>query len=154
MLYESFSFNYSWLFATMKLLSFFYLQNFIIKLIFCRQTNFGRSSRARRSACSWSTTRRRWPTRDYCLIPTSWRRGTSSWRWLLRGSPTRGVLRWAESTIVSEGFKGGTPGSPIMPRDVSLSDSKCWEGRSSWRWSWHGSPTRGELRWGKERRGK
>ena len=30
-----------------------------------------------------------------------------------------------ESTIVSEGFKGGTHGSPIMPRDVSLSDSKC-----------------------------
>ena len=31
-----------------------------------------------------------------------------------------------KSTIVSEGFKGGTRGSPIMPRDVSLSDSKCW----------------------------
>ena len=29
------------------------------------------------------------------------------------------------NTIVSEGFKGGTRGSPIMPRDVSLSDSKC-----------------------------
>ena len=33
---------------------------------------------------------------------------------------------FSESTIVSEGFKGGTRGSPIMPRDVSLSDSKCW----------------------------
>merc|ERR1719154_161391 len=31
----------------------------------------------------------------------------------------------SESTIVSEGFKGGTRGAPIMPRDVSLSDSKC-----------------------------
>merc|ERR1719154_628529 len=29
----------------------------------------------------------------------------------------------SESTIVSEGYKG----SPIMPRDVSLSDSKCCE---------------------------
>ena len=33
-----------------------------------------------------------------------------------------------ESTIVSEGFKGGTRGSPLMPRDVSLSDSKYWNG--------------------------
>ena len=32
----------------------------------------------------------------------------------------------SESTIVSGGFKGGTRGAPIMPRDVSLSDSKCW----------------------------
>ena len=32
------------------------------------------------------------------------------------------------NTIVSEGFKGGTRGAPIMPRDVSLSDSKCWNG--------------------------
>ena len=32
------------------------------------------------------------------------------------------------STIVSEEFKGGTQGFPIMPRDVSLSDSKCWNG--------------------------
>ena len=31
-----------------------------------------------------------------------------------------------ESTIVSEGFKGGTRGAPIMPRDFSLSDRKCW----------------------------
>merc|ERR1719154_918580 len=31
----------------------------------------------------------------------------------------------SESTIVSEGFNGGTRGAPIMPRDVSLSDSKC-----------------------------
>ena len=31
----------------------------------------------------------------------------------------------SESTIVFEGFKGGTRSSPIMPRDVSLSDSKC-----------------------------
>ena len=38
----------------------------------------------------------------------------------------QGGLSSAESTIVSEGFKGGTRGAPIMPRDVSLSDSKCW----------------------------
>ena len=37
-----------------------------------------------------------------------------------------------QSTIVSEGFKGGTRGSPIMPRDVSLSDSKCWNGGHEW----------------------
>ena len=34
--------------------------------------------------------------------------------------------------IVSEGFKGGTRGSPIMPRDVSLSDSKCWNAGHEW----------------------
>ena len=34
----------------------------------------------------------------------------------------------SQSTIVSVGFEGGTRGSPIMPRDVSLSDSKCWNG--------------------------
>ena len=33
-----------------------------------------------------------------------------------------------ESTIVSEGFKGGTRDAPIMSRDVCLSDSKCWNG--------------------------
>ena len=38
----------------------------------------------------------------------------------------------SESTIVSEGFKGGTRGTPIMPRDVSLSDSKCWNGGHEW----------------------
>ena len=38
----------------------------------------------------------------------------------------------AGSTIVSEGFKGGTRGAPIMPRDVSLSDSKCWNGGHEW----------------------
>ena len=32
----------------------------------------------------------------------------------------------AGSPFVSEGFKGGTRGAPIMSRDVSLSDSKCW----------------------------
>ena len=37
-----------------------------------------------------------------------------------------------ESTIVSEGFKGGTRGAPIMPRDVSLSDSTCWNGGHEW----------------------
>ena len=37
-----------------------------------------------------------------------------------------------EGTIVSEGFKGGTRGAPIMPRDVSLSDSKCWNGGHEW----------------------
>ena len=37
-----------------------------------------------------------------------------------------------ESTIVSQGFKGGTRGAPIMPRDVSLSDSKCRNGRYEW----------------------
>ena len=43
------------------------------------------------------------------------------------------ILRWqSESTIVSEGFKGGTRGAPIMPRDVSLSDSKCWNGGHEW----------------------
>ena len=31
-----------------------------------------------------------------------------------------------QSTIVPEGFKGGTRGTPILPRDVSVSDSKCW----------------------------
>ena len=35
-------------------------------------------------------------------------------------------------TIDSEGFKGGTRGSPIMPRDLSLSDSKCWNGGYKW----------------------
>ena len=29
-------------------------------------------------------------------------------------------------------FKGGTRGAPIMPRDVSLSDSKCWNGGQKW----------------------
>ena len=28
------------------------------------------------------------------------------------------VARYYESTIVSEGFKGGTRGAPIMPRDA------------------------------------
>ena len=28
--------------------------------------------------------------------------------------------------------KGGTRGAPIMPRDVSLSDSKCWNGGKKW----------------------
>ena len=37
-----------------------------------------------------------------------------------------------ESTIDSEGFKGGTRGAPIMPRDVSLSDSTCWNGGNKW----------------------
>ena len=37
-----------------------------------------------------------------------------------------------ESTIVSGEFTGGTRGSPIMPRDVSLSDSKCWNGGQKW----------------------
>ena len=27
---------------------------------------------------------------------------------------------------------GGTRGSPIMPRDVSLSDSICWNGGHKW----------------------
>ena len=38
----------------------------------------------------------------------------------------------SQSTIVSEGFKGGTRGSPIMPRDLSLSDSKCRNGGQKW----------------------
>ena len=38
-----------------------------------------------------------------------------------------------ESTIVCEGFKVGTRGAPIMPRDASLSsDSKCWNGGHEW----------------------
>ena len=37
-----------------------------------------------------------------------------------------------ECTIVSEGFKGGTRGATIMPRDVSLSNSKCWNGGHKW----------------------
>ena len=37
-----------------------------------------------------------------------------------------------QSTIVPEGFKGGTRGIPIMPRDVSLSDRKCWNGGYAW----------------------
>ena len=37
-----------------------------------------------------------------------------------------------QSPIVSEGFKGGTRGSPIMPRDVSLSNSKCLNGGHEW----------------------
>ena len=45
---------------------------------------------------------------------------------LFRGSEERALS--SESTIVSEGFKGGTRGAPIMPRDVGLSDSKCWNG--------------------------
>ena len=32
----------------------------------------------------------------------------------------------------SQGFKGDTRGSPIMPRDVGLSDSKCWNGGHEW----------------------
>ena len=42
--------------------------------------------------------------------------------------PNKRPNNYSESTIVSEGFKGGTRGAPIMPRDVSLSDSKCWNG--------------------------
>ena len=30
------------------------------------------------------------------------------------------------------GLRGGTRGSHIMPRDVSLSDSKCWNGGHEW----------------------
>ena len=41
-------------------------------------------------------------------------------------------LRDYVSVYVSEGFKGGTRGSPIMPRDASLSDSKCWNGGQKW----------------------
>ena len=37
-----------------------------------------------------------------------------------------------QSTIVSEGFKGGTRSAPIIPRHVSLSDSKCWNGGHEW----------------------
>ena len=37
-----------------------------------------------------------------------------------------------QSTIVSEGFKGGTRGAPIIPRDVSLSDRKFWNGWQKW----------------------
>ena len=29
-------------------------------------------------------------------------------------------------------LKGGTQGTPIMPRDVCLSDSKCWNGGHEW----------------------
>ena len=37
-----------------------------------------------------------------------------------------GLTGEPQSTIVSEGFKVGIRGAPIMPRDVSLSDSKCY----------------------------
>ena len=37
-----------------------------------------------------------------------------------------------QNTIVSEVFKGGTRGAPTMPRDVSLSNSKCWNGGHEW----------------------
>ena len=29
-------------------------------------------------------------------------------------------------------YNGGTSGAPIIPRDVSLSDSKCWNGGHEW----------------------
>ena len=29
-------------------------------------------------------------------------------------------------------YNGGTRGAPIMPRDVCLSDSKCWNGGQKW----------------------
>ena len=37
-----------------------------------------------------------------------------------------------KALFASEGFKGGTRGAPIMPRNVSLSDSKCWNGKQKW----------------------
>ena len=37
-----------------------------------------------------------------------------------------------KKNIVSQGFKGDTRGSPIMPRDVSLSDSKCLNWGNEW----------------------
>ena len=46
-------------------------------------------------------------------------------------------VRRPENTIVSEGFKGGTRGAPIMPRDVSLSDSKCCNGGQKWVKNWY-----------------
>ena len=46
----------------------------------------------------------------------------------LESQVTSGQVSQPESTIVSEGFKGGTRGFPIIPRDVSLLDSKCWNG--------------------------
>ena len=47
--------------------------------------------------------------------------------------PTFAQRRYcSQSTIVSEGLKGGTRGAPIMPRDVSFSDSKCWNGGHKW----------------------
>ena len=33
--------------------------------------------------------------------------------------------------LTSLGIMGGTRSSPIMPRDVSLSDNKCWRNRSA-----------------------
>merc|ERR1719341_752578 len=54
-------------------------------------------------------------------MPTSWQRTA-------RSPAISARLPTSQSTIVSEGFKGGTRGAPIIPRDVSLSDSKCWNG--------------------------
>ena len=31
-----------------------------------------------------------------------------------------------------EFYNGGTRGSPIMPRDASLSEGKCWNGGQKW----------------------
>ena len=42
-------------------------------------------------------------------------------------------LEFTESTIVSEGFKGGTRGAPIMPRDaVSRTANVERTGRHKW----------------------
>ena len=55
----------------------------------------------------------------------------------IMGAPRVPHLNPSETIVLSEhyrlwGFKGDTRGSPIMPRDVSLSDSKCWNGGQIW----------------------
>ena len=55
----------------------------------------------------------------------------------MMGEPRVPPLNLSETTVLSEhyrfwGFKGGTRGSPIMPRDVSLLDSKCLNGGHEW----------------------
>ena len=58
------------------------------------------------------------------------------------GEPRVPPLNRSETIVLSEHYRlfkfggifhnGGTRGTPIMPRDVSLSDSKCWNGWHEW----------------------
>ena len=66
-------------------------------------------------------------------VPTCAVRETASLS--IMGAPRVPLLNPSETivlSIVSERFKGGTRGAPIMPRDGSPSDSKCWNGWQKW----------------------
>ena len=53
--------------------------------------------------------------------------------WTPRSNVDINFLVLSESTIVSEGFKGGTRGAPIMPRDaVSRTANVERTGRHKW----------------------